>query len=108
MMFGRLQRHTDGFWQHPERRTGRVELTDFRPIPVKPPAWVGQRQVTGTIQTAWQEIAMAQLSLKQGIKEYDNLAKETTGAAKDLVDYLQLRGRHRSTSPTRNGTKSRA
>jgi len=63
---------------------------DFGPTLVKPRHWTGQRRVTGSVQQALQGVAQAQLSLKQGMREYDNLTKDIDAAAKDFQDYLQL------------------
>ncbi len=52
------------------------ESPDFGLSPVKPPSWTGQRRVTGTVQTALQEIATSQLALKKAIRAYDDLAAE--------------------------------
>ncbi len=62
----------------------------FGTTPIKPPSWMGQRQVTGEIQLARQRIFQAQLALKQAVKDYENLSEEVDSAIGTLEDYMNL------------------
>ncbi|MCB1568714.1 MAG: hypothetical protein KDI69_07890, partial [Xanthomonadales bacterium] len=57
-------------------------LTGF--LFVKPPEWTGSRRAPGRLQQVLQEMLLAQISLKQGILEYDAMRHELEAKVRTL------------------------
>lgn len=57
-------------------------LTGF--LFIKPPEWSGERRAPGRLQQVLQEMLLAQISLKQGILEYDAMRLELEAAIATL------------------------